>query len=421
MTGRPGRIIWAALVTAVAATACAGPASTDSNPIRIGAVYPLSGSQGSGGIEEFRGVQLAAALVNRDGGVNGRPIRFQPVDTPSSDAAPAAVDQLAHDGIRLVVGSYGSTISEPAAAEAARRGMLFWETGAVGEMSGDLGGRRFFRVAPTGATLGRAAVDFVAGQMAPRLGRAASSLRFAVANVDDLYGRAVADGALQEIRAMGLPLAGRFPYDPLHLDAAKVVQDIAASKPDVLFVSAYLQDGIALRREMVRQHLSVLVNIGTSSSYCMPAFGQALGTGAVGLFASDKPDADSIDASGLTPEAAGLLQEARSAYRARYHAEMTAPALAGFSAGWALFHDVLPQASSDAPADVVVAALRTRVPVGGLSNGSGLEFGPDGTDLAGSNLRAVSVIWEWVGVGERRVVWPPRFATGSIVPAPSLP
>ncbi len=421
MRARHGRITGGIAALALAAAACAGPASTDSTTIRIGAVYPLSGSQGSGGIEEFRGVQLAAAFVNQAGGVNGRPIRFQSVDATSSDAAAAAIDQLARDGIRVVVGSYGSTISEPAAAEAARRGMLFWETGAVGEMSDDLGGRRFFRVAPTGATLGRAAVDFVAGQIAPRLGRPASSLRFAVANVDDLYGRAVADGALQEIRALGLPLAGRFPYDPLRLDAAKVVADIAAAKPDVLFVSAYLQDGIALRREMVRQHLSVLVNIGTSSSYCMPAFGQALGTDAVGLFASDKPDADSISPSGLTPAAAELLDQARSAYRVRYHAEIGAPALAGFSAGWALFHDVLPHASSDAPAGVVAAALRTRVPEGGLPNGSGLEFGAPGTDLAGSNLRAVSVIWEWVGVGERRVVWPPRFATGPIVPPQSVP
>jgi hypothetical protein len=32
------------------------------------------------------------------------------------------------------------------------------------------------------------------------------------------------------------------------------------------------------------------------------------------------------------------------------------------------------------------------------------------------NLRATSVIWEWVSPGERAVVWPPRFATTPVDP-----
>ena len=102
------------------------------NDIRVGAVYPLSGSQGPGGIDEHRGIMLAADLVNQDGGVDGRSIRVESVDTPGADAAAAAVDQLHDAGIDLVLGSYGSTISGPASAEAASNGMLFWETGAVG-------------------------------------------------------------------------------------------------------------------------------------------------------------------------------------------------------------------------------------------------------------------------------------------------
>ena len=35
-----------------------------------------------------------------------------------------------------------------------------------------------------------------------------------------------------------------------------------------------------------------------------------------------------------------------------------------------------------------------------------------GSPDAGANLMATSVIWEWVGVDQRAVVWPPQFATG---------
>ena len=124
-------------------------------PVRIGAVYPLSGTQGMGGIDEYQGVRVAAELVNADGGIGGRPVVLDQVDVPEADAAPGAIKALADRGVDLVLGSYGSTISSPAAAAAAGRGSLFWETGAVGELAGPGEGDLVFRVAPTGGLLGR--------------------------------------------------------------------------------------------------------------------------------------------------------------------------------------------------------------------------------------------------------------------------
>ena len=383
-------------------------------PVRVGAIYPLSGTQGMGGIDEYHGVRVAAELVNADGGVGGRPVVLDQVDVPEADAAPGAITALADRGVDLVLGSYGSTISSPAAAAAAGRGSLFWETGAVGKLAGPGGGDLVFRVAPTGGLLGRGAIRFVADQLAPKLGRPASSLRFAIAAVDDVYGHAVADGARAELRDRGLEVSADVAYDPRRYDPAKVVAEVAAARPDVLFVVAYLEDGVALRREQVRQHLPLLASIGTSSSYCMPEFGALLGRDAVGLFASDKPDTHGINPSGLAPDARALLDRADAAYREANGHSMSAAALAGFSGAWALFRHVLPEASSLDPADVAAAARRARVPAGGLPNGSGLEFAPPGGADAGANLRAASVIWEWTEVNRREVTWPPQFATAPI-------
>ena len=187
----------------------------------------------------------------------------------------------------------------------------------------------------------------------------------------------------------------------------------------MLFVSAYLDDAIALRRELVRQHVPLLANIGTSSSYCMPAFGKTLGDDAVGVYASDKPSATSIDPAGLRPEGAALLERANDAYRQRWDTDMSPAALAGFSAAWALFADVLPAASSLAPLDVAEAARTIRLPAGSLPNGSGLRFGAPGTSEAGDNMAAASVIWEWVRPGEAAVIWPPSFATEPMDPSTS--
>jgi len=402
---------------AIGAAACSG-SKGGAAPIRVGAIYPLSGSQGVGGVDEFRGVHLAADFVDEAGGVEGRPIQLVPIDVPGQDAVPGAIDRLRRQGVRLLLGSYGSTISRSAAAIASRRGMLFWETGAVGEMASAGAGRLSFRVAPSGQVLGSSAIEFVAERLAPMLHRSAHSLRFAVAKVDDEYGGGVGSGAIHEIERLGLPFAGAVTYDPDTLDARSVVRSIAAMHPDVLFVSSYLKDGIALRQEMVRQHLHLVASIGTSSSYCMPMFGRDLGRDAVGLFASDKPDADSIGARGLRPDARRLLDRARAQYRARYGKEMSAPALAGFSAAWVLFSRIMRHADGETPSDVAAAARSFRLPRGALPNGSGLEFGAPGSSEAGANVRAASVIWEWTGIGRRAVVWPPAFATQPIRPLP---
>jgi len=395
--------------------------SSSPEPIRVGAVYPLSGGQGPGGVDEFDGARLAVQLVNADGGVDGRPVELVPVDAPGADAAPGAIAQLDDEGVRLVLGSYGSTISEPAAEAAARRDMLFWETGAVGEMTGRGAGALVFRVAPSGAVLGRNAMAFVADEYAPVMHADPSGLRYAVTFVNDAYGRAVAKGALDELRARGFDVVGTFGYDPRAVEMEAFVHRLARSHPDVVFASAYLDDAIRMRREMVRQGLDVMVGIGTSSSYCMPAFGSTLGKDAVGLFASDKPASNAINARGLTPDGRALLDRASAAYADRFGGPMSAAALAGFSGAWALLHDVLGSATEPTPAAVASAANGIDLPVGSLPNGSGLRFGGPGTVMAGANELAASVVWQWQSPGRNAVVWPPRYATSPIEPLDPLP
>lgn len=411
-----------ALALSVAAALVAGPACSPApDPIRVGAVYPLSGSQGPGGVDEFHGVQVAVDLVNAEGGVDGRPVELVPLDVPVADAAPSAIERLEAEGVDVVLGSYGSTISAPAADAAARRGMLFWETGAVGEMSGRGAGKLVFRAAPSGAVLGRNAIAFVADRHAPVLGVDASKLRYAVTLVDDAYGRAVADGALDELERRRYTIAAELPYDPRTVDMTRLIHQLAAAEPDVVFVSAYLEDAIAMRREMVRQGLDVLTAIGTSSSYCMPEFGATLGRQAVGLFASDKPNSEALNDRGLTDDGRALLERTREAYEDRFDESMSAAALAGFSGAWALLGVVAQNADSLTPEAIAASANRTRLPIGSLPNGSGLWFGDAGTATAGANVLAASVVWQWQAPGKYAVVWPPRYATSRIEPIDPLP
>jgi len=414
----------AAVIALVAAACSPGPPS-GGDALTIGAVYPVSGKQGPGGTEEVAGARLAVELANDRGGVHGRPVRLDVVDVGAGEAAPSAIENLRRRGIDLVLGSYGSTISAPAAVAANRRGMLLWETGAVGEIAPEAGaGESFFRLAPMGASLGRAAVAFVRDQLTPLLGVPAEPMRYAVAYVDDAYGRSVGLGAADEVESSGQVLAGAFPYDLRGFDARGLARSIAETRPDVLFVSAYLEDGVALRTATVDEGLALRASVGTSSSYCMPSFAARLGRAAVGLFASDKPDAHQVAQvrpGTLARGAREALAWASTRYRQRHGEDMTPAALSGFANTWALVGHVLPAAGPGAGAAAVAAAARRlKLGPGTLPNGAGLDLSGPGVLDAGENRAAVSVIWQWVDDRTQAVVWPPAFATRPLQAIPIL-
>jgi branched-chain amino acid transport system substrate-binding protein len=379
-------------------------------PMRIGAIYPLSGPQGAGGQEEYHGLQIAAKLVNAAGGVHGRPITFVTANAPSADAAPAAVDSLKRQGVSIVAGSYGSTISIPASAEAQRQNLIFWESGAVATMITEHGYPNVFRTVTTGNSLGRAAARYAATVISPRLRLTPSKLRTVVVYVNDVYGSSVGKAMADQARAQGFNIRGVLTYDPYHMNMPALIGRMKLLRPDVVLVAAYVQDAITLRREVLRQGVHPAAMVGTSSAFCMHAFGDTLGQKALGLFASDKPDA-TFSANALLPSARALRTRATQAYQRAYGVPMTASAVAGFVAGWTLFHNVLPHARSEAPADVRRAALAVNLPNGSEINGAGIRFAGPGAPDEGQNLRAISVIWQWQTPGHEVVVYPASYAT----------
>jgi branched-chain amino acid transport system substrate-binding protein len=213
-----------------------------------------------------------------------------------------------------------------------------------------------------------------------------------------------------QARAQGFNIRGVLTYDPYHMNMPALIGRMKLLRPDVVLVAAYVQDAITLRREVLRQGVHPAAMVGTSSAFCMHAFGDTLGQKALGLFASDKPDA-TFSANALLPSARALRTRATQAYQRAYGVPMTASAVAGFVAGWTLFHNVLPDARSEAPADVRRAALAVNLPNGSEINGAGIRFAGPGAPDEGQNLRAISVIWQWQTPGHEVVVYPASYAT----------
>ncbi len=405
------RLVLVSIAMLVVAAGCGQSQSPTSSELVLGAIYPLSGSQAQGGKEELAGVKAALQLAEGSGAIKTK-VRLDVVDATTPEAATAAVDHLVRDDhVPAIFGTYGSTLSAAASARAEQLKTVYWETGAVADPI--TAHRHYvFRTVATGSSLGRMAVTFTNEVLIPSYHLQAP--RVVVIQVGDVYGRSVGGGEVALATKLGVSVADVVEYNPYAYDADAIAARVAAMHPDFVWDVSYLDDGVAIWQALLRDHVALKGAIGTSSAFCMPDFGRRLGSGAVGVYAADKPDGD-ISSAALSPAGRALLDEARSVYaRTNGGASMSIPALAGFVGGWTLFHDVLGALPTSVSSESIrAAALNVDVPVGDSVNGGGVRFGAAGSLDEGQNTRAAAVVGQWQAVGVMRVVYPSAYATGS--------
>jgi branched-chain amino acid transport system substrate-binding protein len=429
------------LVVAGCSAGTREPSVPAGEPIRIGAVFPLGGSAAVLAGHELRGVQIAADLVNADGGIGGRAVQLEVRDLQSGADAPVVMASLREEGIQVAIGAYGSDLSIAASQAADAAGLVYWEAGAVADRLTGRGLPMVFRVGATGSNLGSNSAAFAATELASRLGRATTELRVAIVSADDTYAASVADAAAATSASFQMPVVARAIYSLVIPDWTGLMDQLARARPDVIILASHIPDGIAFRRAMLDSGLKVGALIGSTMAECDPDFAGELGEAAIGIFASDRPtggfqpDAlagaaravyDRFAAAWGSPQISGGGDDHDSRYGDGEYtisgpaesatAAATEEALSGFTAGWALFHDVLPVAAAAGDLDaagIAKAATQVDLPAGSLPNGAGLRFSSDPASL-GQNERAAAVIWQWQAVRTYAFVWPATFATGPI-------
>jgi branched-chain amino acid transport system substrate-binding protein len=388
----------AALALVVLAIAAGCAQNKPDSRLVLGAIYPLSGPQAPGGKAELAGVQAALKVSQAN-------VRLQVIDATTPEAASAAVDKLVHDyHVPAILGTYGSTLSAAASTRAEELRTVYWETGAVAD---PITSQRHyvFRTVATGSALGRIAVTFTHDVLLPK--SKLSSPRAAVVRVNDIYGRSVGGGEQELAQKLGINVVDVIEYSPNAFDADVIAARLAQKQVDYLWDVSYLDDGVALWRAVLRNHVPLQAAIGTSSAFCMPEFGRQLGSDAIGVYAADKPDAG-ISTAALSPSARALLIKAKAAYGG---ASMDIPAVAGFIGGWTLFREVLQKLNGPVTGEAIrAAALQVDVPVGDSINGGGVKFAGSGSLDEGQNTRSAAVVGQWQAAGVMRVVYPPAYA-----------
>jgi branched-chain amino acid transport system substrate-binding protein len=409
----------AAIGVVLACAACAtAPSGNAAATIKVGALFPLTGPQAPLAKQEYAGVQIARDLVNADGGVDGAPITLITKDLTSEADATSRVQELKAEGVQSILGAYSSSLSMPVSAAAQSRGLLYWEAGAVADQLTGRGYPLVFRVGATGGNLGTMASHFAATVLAPRLNTSAWGLRMAIVHNLDGYPTSVAAAAAKQAGRDGIQVVANIVYDAHSPDWPAVLKQVRAAQPKVLVLASYIADGVDFRRAMLKDGLHVDAFIGSTMAQCVPDFGAMLGADAIGVFAADRPP-QGFNPAALNDVGRAIYSRFASAYRREFGSDPTEESLAGFSAAWTLFHDVMSRSRDLGASSMAVAARGLDLPAGTLANGAGVQFATSG-DAMGQNTRAASVIWQWQGVRHSVTVYPPVFATGSpgFIPLP---
>ena len=118
-------------------------------PIRIGALYPITGSLALLGEESWRGAEIARQFRNQKGGVAGRQIEFVRADVPDVNASKSEAERMiSRESAKVLIGTYSSSLALAASEVAARAGVIYFELGAITDAVTERGYKTIFRTCP---------------------------------------------------------------------------------------------------------------------------------------------------------------------------------------------------------------------------------------------------------------------------------
>ncbi len=375
------------LLGAVAAATAPRVAFAQANELRLGALFPFSGTLALLGDESFRGLELAVEERNAAGGVAGRPVRL--VRGDAADQAQATAESrrlMTAERVAAIFGTYASPPSFAATQVAEVQGIAYFELGALSDSITERGLRGVFRTCPRASDYGAVTVDAVQEVLAPAWGVEARALRIALLHEDGLDGQGVATAQEAELRRRGLQQVERIGYAARAAEFPPLIQRLRGGQVDVVLHTARQNDILLFFRGLEEAGWRPRMVIGAGGGYSLTDTARAIGPAFEGVMNVDVPQFAVNDH--FAPGAAAFAD----LYKRRFGADpRSGQSLSNYVGALACL-DALHRAGGAERDRVRAAMLATDVPDGGTANGGGVRF-----DERGQNTRARALLMQWQG------------------------
>lgn len=381
---------------------------SDGETVKIGCVYPLSGTNALLGEESLRGAQIAIDEANENGGLWGKQIELVIADAPDATAGQTETERLiTKENLPLIFGSYSSGLANVNSDVAARYDIPFFELGGIGSDVMKKGYKYLWRTCCDAYDFGEAQAKFFDEVCAPELGTSASSAKLVIAHEDSLFGTSVAEGAIGVFKELGYSEANikTLPYAAASVDLSSVILDAKAFAPDGFITISYVNDAILLGRQAKELNFLPSVWIGGGAGWAMKDTREGIGDDIFGIFDVDWPQYN------MNKDNVKGLDEYIALYEDAYGETPRSGHSLGNYVGMQMMLKVLESAGSFDKDAIKAAASKVDDPVGTYTGGWGCKFDETGQN---KNAPAVMFMWEADGLG---AVWP----EDSAVYTPEIP
>src|SRR5215510_3182560 len=405
---------WSLVVGCVALALGVGALVQAQQPLsgeyKIGVLEPLTGNLAAEGKRHLEGYELMRDLINdRFGGVMGKKLVFVTGDAVDPTVAASEATRLAtREGVKIITGTFSSTLCGAASEAASRQNVIYWETSCVDPRFTRRNLKNVFRTEIDGTGFGWYNVEFIAKHLAHRLGKKTNELKVAYLSEDSSYGQSVTESARQRAKQeCGMREVAAEYYTFTTNDLTPIILKLKNANPDILHHIARNQDAILFWRQAREQNFQVkaVVHAG-ATGYGSPDFGKAYGNDANGPFALLEPGSGLIMEK-LRPEGQRIERAFREAVKAKTGSDVPLGGHQLAAGGLWVLKLVLDAAKTDDPDKFRAAVMSMDLPVGSGINGWGVKFDEKGQN---SNARVQHYMLQWQN-GALVTVWPEEFTT----------
>ena len=368
------------------------------NSLKIGVMLPLTGRQATFGRIQQQSIQMAAAEVNADGGINGKKIELIEADTQSNpDMGRRAIERLIkRDKVLVIGGGVSSTVTWAAISIAQTNKIPFLVNSAAADKITEQSWEYIFRLNPPVSERLEAVAAFVSG--------VATDIRtVAILHANSLKHAAEARRFFKMAGERGLKTLIREGFDAGAVDFRPLLTRVKAKNPDLIYVAADNAKGAAL---LVRQSRDLKLNpkllVGGGNGFVQPDFATRAGQASdhVVCTANWTPTVPYRGAGTFNEKFIGRYKTPPEHYGAEAYAGITVIA------------DALKRTKVPGPKNVRDALAKTNL----MTVLGPVKFSAYNNKSQQNKLPAFMVQWL---KGQLQIVWPKSMATKKIVyPAP---
>lgn len=271
------------IAAAAGAAALAAPAFAQNDPIKVGTIFPLSGSAGPSGQAVTNAIKIAADMINAEGGVLGRKI----VVVSKDDEGTAAVgvtraNEMAAEKVAVVIEGWNSLVTLAMQPVLARADIL--DITAVSKADPILSSRAnpfAVRLNSSNGQDGAAIADILINKIGAK--------RIGFLTQNNAYGSGAQQAIEAELKRLGKPwekvVSEQFPFK--QTDFRVSLANVKQAKPDaVVVINAAGSSGMPALIQQYRQAGIDGVLVGAVGTI-LPAAFRIAGEAMTGVLSAD--------------------------------------------------------------------------------------------------------------------------------------